>query len=58
MWLNENVCVEVFVYRGETEIYIRDRDEGVMLTKTHWENLVRLMERYEKMLGFDRYFGV
>ena len=32
IWLNENVCIEV-----ETEIYIRHRNEGVMLTKTHWE---------------------
>ena len=37
---------------------MRNTDEGVMLTKTHWKNLVRLMERYEKRLGFDRYFGV
>ena len=57
MWLNENVCV-VFVYRGETEIYIRNRDQGVMLTKTHWENLVRLTGNYAKTLGFDRYFGI
>ena len=57
MWLNENVYVEVFKYKGESEIHIRHTDEGVMLTKTHWENLVRLMEKYAKTIGFDRYFG-
>ena len=57
-WLNENVCVEVVKYKGESQIYFRNTDEGVMLTKTHWENLVRLMEKYSKTLGYDRYFGV
>ena len=54
VWLNESVCVEVVQYRGESEIHLRNTDEGVMLTKTQWENLVCLMERYEKRLGFDR----
>ena len=58
IWLNENVCIEVFKYKGETEIHIRHRDEGVMLTKIHWENLISLMSKYAKMIGFDRYFGV
>ena len=58
MWLNENVCVEVVKYKGESQIHIRNADEGVMLTKTHWENLVRLMEKYAKTLGYNRYFGV
>ena len=54
MWLNENVLVEVFKYKGESEIHIRNSDEGVMLTKTPWEN----RKKYAKMLGFDQYFGV
>ena len=57
VWLNESVCVEVVEYRGESEIHLRNLDEGVMLTKTQWENLVSLMKRYEKRIGFDRYFG-
>ena len=57
MLLNENVSVEVFKHKTESEIHIRNSDEGVMLTKTHWENLVHLMEKYTKKLGFDRYFG-
>ena len=56
--LNESFCVEVVQYKGESQIHMRNTDEGVMLTKTHWENFVRLMERYEKTLGFDRYFRV
>ena len=58
MWLNENVCVEVVKYKEESQIHIRNTDKGVMLTKTHWENLVHLMEKYAKTLGYDRYFGV
>ena len=58
IWLNENVCIEVFKYKGESQIHIRHTDEGVMLTKTNWENLVWLMQKYAKMIGFDRYFGV
>ena len=41
-----SVCVEVVHYKGESQIHLRNRDEGVMLTKTHWENLVRLMQKY------------
>ena len=48
IWLDENVCIEVFKYKGESQIHIRHTDEGVMLTKTHWENLVWLMQKYAK----------
>ena len=58
IWLNENVCTEVFKYKGESEIYIRHTDEAVKLTKTNWENLVFLMEKHAKTIGFDRYFDV
>ena len=58
IWLDENDCIEVFKYKGESQIHIRHTDEGVMLNKTHWENLVWLMQKYAKTIGFDRYFGV
>ena len=37
---------------------MRHTDEGIMLTKTNWENLIHLMQKYAKTIGFDRYFGV
>ena len=58
IWLNENVCIEVLKYKGESKIHIRHTDGGVMLTKTNWENLISLMQKYVKAIGFDRYFGI
>ena len=52
IWLNENVYIEVFKYKGESQIHIRHTDEGVMLTKN---KLGEFSTFNAKMIAFDRF---
>ena len=49
--------MEVLKCKGESQIHIGRLNEIVMLTKTNWENLVCLMQKYAKTIGFERHFG-